>query len=542
VTSTAFAGDVLRLTFDEWSPEAYALFLRSKALPEHAVAYDEERDAYTIETPARFARILGVQEPPAMGGAVPLHVDLWDYQTFLVRTALAAKRYAVWADTGLGKTLIELEWARQVQARSAGRVLMVYLLNLIPQVLAMAEEFYGADIELRVLDTRAEMIAWCKGGEPGIAIVNPEKFVPREGDVEAIAEVSFLAGVCLDESSLLKTGGGATKWALIKSCRGVEYKLSCTATPAPNDPIEYASQASFLEKIRDEGEVIWTFFTRDADGEWKVKDHALEGFYAFLSGWSCYLRDPRRYGFKNNLKGLPAPQRFEHRIPVTSEQLAHLNRIPNAMGQTSLFEPASMGIVERTKLGQLASGFLYGKGGIARVHSLKPAAIAGIVRQEVRAGLQVLVWTLYDETADILAALLELRAAGDPRLSFEILTGKVPVAERPAVLDRFTSGKTDVLITRARMLGFGTNLQNCGSMVFADFNDSAEQIYQAERRAYRYGQTRSVRIHFPIVPELQGAVWSNVRGKQARFLREVERMEGLYVEAMRPFLPEGGAA
>ena len=538
MTSAIFAGDTLRLTFDEWSEDAYALFLRSKALPEHAVGYDEERDVYTIETPARFARILGLAEPAATGQALPLHPDLWDYQAFFVRIALAAKRYAVWADTGLGKTLIELEWARQVQSRTNGRVLMVYLLNLIPQVLAMARQFYGAELELRVLDTREELRTWCKEGEPGIAIVNPEKFIPRGDDSEVIAEVSFLAGVGLDESSILKTGGGATKWALIKSCRGVEYKLSCTATPAPNDPIEYASQASFLEKIRDEGEVIWTFFTRDADGDWKVKDHALEGFYAFLSGWSCYLRDPKRYGFADNLKTLPAPERIETPIPATREQLAYLNKIPDALGQTSMFEPASMGLVERTKLGQLASGFVYTPEGVQRVHSLKPATIAGLIRWEVDSKLQVLVWTLYDETAEILSALLEMRSPGDPRVSFEVLTGKVPLADRPAMVERFTSGKTDVLITRARMLGFGANLQNCGSMVFADFNDSAEQIYQAERRAYRYGQKRSVRIHFPIVKELQGAVWANVQEKRARFLKEVERMEGLYVEAMRPFLEE----
>lgn len=537
MTSAIFAGDTLRLTFDNWTPDAYALFLRSKALPEHRVAYDEDRDVYTIETPARFARILGLEEPTRSGSGLPLPTWLHDYQAFFVRTALAAKRYAVWADTGLGKTPIEHEWARQVQAMTGGRVLLVYFLNLIPQVLAMAEQFYGrGGLPLEVLDSRADLRAWAKGGAPGIGIVNPEKFIPRDGEAEVIQEMSYLSGVGIDESSILKTGGGKTKWALIKSCRGVEYKLSCTATPAPNEPIEYASQASFLEKIRDEGEVIWTFFTRDDEGDWKVKDHALEAFYKFLSGWSCYLRHPARYGFRNNLKDLPEPQRIEHLIPVTAEQLAHLNRIPNAAGQTSLFEPASMGIVERTKLGQLASGFVYTHEGADRVHSLKPATVASIVREDVRAGLQVLVWTLYDETADILAALLEMRAPGDPRFTFDVLTGKVPVDERPAVLERFTSGKTAVLITRARMLGFGTNLQNCGSMVFADFNDSAEQIYQAERRAFRYGQTRSVRIHFPIVPELQGAVWANVQAKRARFLTEVERMEGLYVEAMRPFL------
>lgn len=541
MTGVTQVGDVVRIRFDDWTPESYDLFLRTKALPEHEVRYDEAADAYEIETAARFAPLLGLQVQTSLATPLPLAEHLWDYQAFFVRIALQARRYAVWADTGLGKTLIEWEWARQVRHLTGGKVLMVYLLNLIPQALAMAREFYGDELQPQVLHTREELIAWCRDGRPGIGVTNPEKFIPRAGEPESIAEISFLAGVCVDESSLLKTGGGVIKWALIKSCRGVEYKLSNTATPAPNDPIEYASQASWLEKIRDEGEVIWTFFTRDAEGEWKIKDHALEAFYQFLSGWSCYLRDPKRYGFADNLLGLPAPERFEHVIPATAEQLAFLARIPNAEGQCSMFEPGSLGIVERTKLGQLASGFLYGPGGsVQHVPSWKPGRVATLIEDEVeKRGLQVLVWTQFDETARIIARQLDLPPPAR-RVRYETLTGSVPPAERPAMLERFLSGETRALITRPRVLGFGSNLQCCGSMVFADFNDSAEQIYQAERRAYRYGQTRSVRIHFPYVAELQGAVWSNVQAKQAQFARDVARMEDLYINAVRPFLP--GAA
>lgn len=531
-------GDSLTLTFASWDAESYDLFLRSKRLPEHEIRYDDERDAYTIRTPARFAPLLGIALPRASREALPLAAGLWDYQAFLVRQALAAKRYAVWADTGLGKTLIELEWSRQVQHLTAGKVLLIYPLNLIPQVLRMARDFYGEQAPaVAILRTRDELAAWCRDGAAGLAITNPEKFIPRGGE-ETIAEITYCAGICLDESSVLKTGGGKIKWALIKSCRGVEYKLSCTATPAPNDPIEYASQASWLERIRDEGEVIWTFFVRDADGEWKVKEHALEAFYRFLSGWSCYLREPRRYGFANNLLDLPEPQRFEHVIPPTPEQLDYLQRIPDATGQTSLVEPASLGLSERARLAQLASGFLYAFDGsrrAERVPSYKPAFVADLVRRELGEGLQVLVWTLYDETVEVLCELL-----ADLGCDLAVLTGSVNVSERPAVIEGFIEGRSRVLISRARMLGFGFNLQNVGSMIFADFNDSAEQIYQAERRAYRYGQTRSVRIHFPRIEELQGTVWSNVEAKRAGMARDVSTMERLYIEAMKPLL--GSAA
>jgi hypothetical protein len=525
VSAIEQSGDTLRVTFDRWTPEAYALFLRTKGLPEHALAYDEDLDRYTIETPARFARILGVEPPALARPPLPLPGHLWDYQAFLTRTALAAKRYAVWADTGLGKTPIGLEFMRQVQHRTAGKVLAVIPLNLIPQWLGMAGEFYGGDLRFEVLNSRTDMVAWCRSGS-GLAMVNAEKFIPRDG-VETIPEITHCSGVLVDESSLLKTGGGAIKWALIKSCRGVEFKLSLTATPAPNDPIEYASQASWLEKIRDEGEVIWTYFVRDKEGEWRVKPHALAAFYRFLSGWSCYLRNPARYGFRDNLKDLPPPQRIVHEIQATQEQLAAAQRIPNSVGQGSLYETGDLGVVERTKFGELASGFLYEDGKPVRVPSHKPAAIARIVREDVAAGLRVIVWTNFDETAEILREHL----SGVGRV--EILTGSTPTKQRPAITARFQAGELDVLVTRPRVLGFGTNLQECGSMVFADISDSFEQLYQGERRAYRYGQRKSVRIHFPIVRELQREVWANVEAKRAAFERDVDVMEGLYIEAMR---------
>ncbi len=531
----AVTGDTLRITFDCWNAEAYDLFLRTKALPEHTVDYDEIADRYTIETPSRFARILGVEIPRATRDWLELNPRLFDYQAFLARTALAAKRYAIWADTGLGKTLMSWEWCRQVLHRSAGRVLFIAPLNLIPQHLAAATEFYGDAIAAEVLDSRDELRRWCKSGS-GIAMVNPEKFIAREGDSEAITEISYCAGVCLDESSLLKTGGGAIKWALIKSCRGVEYKLSCTATPAPNDPIEYASQASWLEKIRDEGEVIWTFFTRDPEGDWKIKDHALPAFYRFLAGWSCYLRNPARYGFADNLKDLPPAKRFVHEIPATAEQMAMVRGVPDASGQCAMFVAPKLGIVERGRLGTLSSGFLYQDDGSAtHVPSQKLSFVARMVAEEVEAGLQVLVWTQYDETAEILAEKLK------GPFKVEALTGSVPLARRPEITARLLAGETKVLITRPKVLGFGTNLQCIGSMVFADINDSYEQVYQAERRAHRYGQKRSVRIHFPIVPELQGAVWANLQEKRATFERDVDRMERLYVEAMRGLMPEARA-
>lgn len=523
------AGETLRVVFDRWDPESYRLFLRTKALPEHSLAYDPELDSYALEAPVRFARLLGVEPPTKLLGQLPIPDHLWDYQGHFLGIALEAKRFALWWDTGLGKTPTAWEYCRQVQCRTAGRVLFIAPLNLIPQHIAEARRFYGHDLDARILTTRADLRAWCKAGAPGIAMTNPEKFIPRDDEPEALAELAYLAGVVLDESSCLKTGGGVIKWALIKSCRGIEYKLSLTATPAPNDPIEYASQASWLEKIRDEGEVIWTYFTRDSEGEWKVKDHALPAFYRFLAGWSCYVRHPARYGFADNLKSLPDPERVVHEIPATREQLAAIHQIADATGQTSLLNPPRLDMVERNRMNQLASGFLYenvvaGHRG-RRIPSAKPSLVGRIVREEVAGGSQVLVWTNYDETAEIVIEQLD-------GLWADTLTGKTPRSDRQVLIDRFLDGDLDVLVTRPKVLGFGFNLQNVGAMVFADLNDSFEQLYQAERRAYRYGQVRSVRMHYPLVRGLQDAVWQNLESKRAGFEGDVARMERLYIEAL----------
>lgn len=523
------AGETMTVDFSRWDLDAYRVFLQSKRLPEYNISYDWRRDGYELKAPSRFARIFGLPEPDPDRGLLPFHSELFDYQLSIVETALKAKRFAVWADTGLGKTFMELEFAIQVAHRTGGRVLTVAPLNIIPQTLEEAAFWYGYDIELTYLATREDLRRWCVNGPGRLAIVNPDKFIPRSGQPETVSEMQYLAGVVLDESSLLKAGGGVIKWALIKSCRGIEYKLSCTATPAPNDTMEYASQGSFLEKLRNEGEIIWTFFTRDREGNWKVKDHAKDAFYRFMSGWSIYLRNPAAYGFDDNLKDLPKPILLEHQVPITKEQMQEISMTEDAAGQSQLFGHAGkLGVTQRNRYSQIAKGFVYTAPGRARrIASNKPGMVADLVRQDLAAGLQVLVWTVFDEEARTISELM-----ADVE-GLEVLEGKTPKKDRAAVIERFRKGKSRVLISKASLLGYGLNFQNCGSMVFSGFNDSFEQFYQAVRRAYRYGQTKPVRVHVPVVQELEGEVWRNVNEKQAKFERDVAICERNYLAARR---------
>jgi hypothetical protein len=512
--------DRAHLTFDRFDLDAYHAFLSVKRLPEHELVYHPNTDSYHVSTPARFASLLTGEQlaRPNTRAAVAGH--LFDYQDWVVRTALDAKRYACWLDTGLGKTPTYLEWARLVHEETGGRVLILEPLAVIGQVVDEATRFYGRDLPLTHLRTRDDLQAWCLGAgmpENDIGICNYDKFIPGQ-----IPELHRIAGVVADESSILKTGGGVIKWNLIKSARGIEYKLSCTATPAPNDQMEYASQASFLEKLRNEGDVLWTYFTRDKAGNWKVKPHARTAFYRFMASWSIYMRDPARFGFGDILKDLPEPEILEYALPILPEQQRMAFTLTEAKG--GLFNDDRMGVKERIRLSELAKGFLYGPNrSVQAFPSDKPRFVADLVAGEQRAGRQVLVWTSFDEEARILAELI-----GD----CAVLDGKMTEDARAQVLQGFRRGDVPVLLSKPSLIGYGLNFQFCRSMVFSGFDDSFERVYQAVRRCYRFGQTETVRVHFPYVPELEGMVYSNVKRKEAQFLSDVAECEDAYRTAI----------
>lgn len=531
-------GDRLKAKFDTFGPQEYDLFLKAKRLPEYGIAFDPEAFTWTIDAPARFAHMLGVENAVTRRDRLPMPSFLFDDQVAITNMALDAKRFACWSGCGLGKTLIQTEFARQVCHQTGGRFLQVTLNDIVPQTIEEAKRFYGDDFPIIHLPTRAAMKHFCaEGPKETIGITNYEKFNHESEADQVVNELRHLAGVGLDESSRLKTGGGKQKWALIKSCRGIEYKLSCTATPAPNEIMEFASQASFLEKMRSENDIIWTYFRRDEKTHrWTVKAHARKAFFEFMSSWSIYVRDPRAYGWRTGIEFPPDPIEIRHEIPMTEEQRAFVME-HNQLTLTSDQNTASMFAQEATatsiaKLSQAAKGFVYtGTGRTARpIASLKPAKVAEIVSEDASSGLQVLVWTVFDAESDIVAGEIKRRISGD---GVDILTGATKAADRIAMLERFRHGQSRVLVTRARMLGYGMNFQCCGSMVFSGWDFSFESFYQAVRRAVRFGQKRAVRVHIPFIAELEGQMLDAIGRKDRQHDEAVREMEENYIEAMK---------
>lgn len=529
------SGDNLSIHFASFGAADYELFLKAKRLPESRITLDYETNSYTIETHARYADLLGVAAAADTNQPLSLSPFLFEHQREIVKLALAAKRYAVWANVGLGKTLIELEFAKQVNAITGGRVLILTLNEIVNQTIEEAAKFYGPAFKIFRIESREDLRLWCKGELAAfyqIAITNYEKMNPDENGQD-LPELRNLAGLILDESSRLKAGGGKQKWAIIKSSKGIPYKLSATATPAPNDYIEFASQASFLERMRDENEIIWTFFQRDKNTqEWTVKRHARQAFFEWMCAWSIYLKLPQSFGWSSDFRLPPEPEIIRHEIAATAVQIEKASLFNlNGKHQPTLFMTESQGIVGRSKLSQIAKGFVYldGKKKIERVDSAKPDYVASLIQTEAMNGLQILVWTIFDEETEIIREKL----SDFTQVQFDVLTGETPKTKRPEILDKFRKGEITCLISKASLLGYGMNFQMCGSMIFSGWNDSFESFYQAIGRAVRYGQEKSVRIHLPFIRELEYEQLENVFRKQDQFEAAILEQEKAYIKAMK---------
>jgi hypothetical protein len=330
-------GDVAHLSI-----ESYADLLAVRALPEYRYVDDATVEAATVLLHAIGISTATVDEPMAL----PLIEALFDYQAWCVEMALDRRRFAIFADTGLGKTLMQLEWARQVAARTHGRVLVVAPANVVAQTIDEGALFYGDTFPITDAYERPALNDWLADSVgASVAITNYEKLDGAPLPV---------SGVVLDESSVLKSSMGARRTAVIDAFRGVGWKLCCSATPAPNERIEYAEHAYFLDVVRSTREFLAAFFV-NRDGEWQLKRHGVRAFYRHLASWSVFMRDPAAYGFADhNADRPPLTVEFPH-VDLTDEQREAARAYES--GEASLFGVTVGGVTSRTKVMQIAHGF-----------------------------------------------------------------------------------------------------------------------------------------------------------------------------------------
>lgn len=508
--------------------ERYADLLTIRALPDYRFTAATEVLVDTADL-----ALIGMNAP-LVDQTIETAPHLFDYQEWIVRRAVTKERFCVFADTGLGKTAIQLEWARIVTQRHGGRTIILAPLNVCRQTVDEAARFYGATMPVADLTNRADLDAWLADDVPAggcVGITNYEKFDGKTDD-DGIGDGNLkyqqgdvwpVGAVVLDESSMLKSFG-PRKFAVIRAFDGVRYKLACSATPAPNQRTEFAQHALFTGQVRSTTEYLTAYFV-NRDGDWEFKPHAFDAWVANLASWAVFVRDPKAWGFADHLADMPPLTELFPQVDLTTEQNEAARRYEHG-DQASLFGATPGGITSRTKMMQIAHGFELDSGKIAhRYPTLKPQWVADLVNGQ-HGDDQVICWVTFDEEGDALADLIGPHARH--------LSGKTKPADRTDTINAFRNGTGPrVLILKPAMFGFGVNLQACTVQVFSTITDSFERYYQCVRRSHRYGQTKPVTIYVPLT-QLDEAICQNVMSKQSTFVTDARTLEDAVVAKLRP--------
>jgi DNA modification methylase len=389
-----------------------------------------------------------------------LNGKMFDFQKFIVQRALKAGKYAIFADCGLGKTLMQLEWARNVSNHMNEAVLILTPLAVSGQTIKEGSKF-GISIERYSGQTA-----------PGLYVTNYEQ-------LENI-DCSVFAGVVLDESSILKNFEGQTKKLIIDSFAKTPYKLACTATPSPNDPMELGNHAEFLD-VMSRNEMLAMYFVHDGGetAKWRLKGHATKLFYQFVGSWAIMLNKPHDIGFTMDGYHLPNLNLLERQI-VTAKR-------DNGI----LFNDA---IISATNFNAELR--------FTRVERLDE--VAKIVNESDE---NFIIWIKQNEEGDMLKKMIpdavEVRGSDTPEYKEKMLLG-------------FANNEFRVLITKTKIAQFGLNYQNCRNQVFASLDFSFEGLYQAIRRSYRFGQKNEVNIYL-ITTDTMSNVNEAINQKQKQF-------------------------
>jgi len=390
---------------------------------------------------------------------------LFDFQKFIVLRALKAGKYAIFADCGLGKTLMQLEWAKQVAAHTKGNVLILCPLAVAGQTIEEGKRF-GYDVA-RV------------GGKSADGI-----YISNYDQLDNI-DCSELFGIVLDESSLVKSHEGVMRNKIMDYFKKTPYKLACTATPSPNDPMELGNHSEFLDAMT-RNEMLAMYFVHDGGetAKWRIKGHAVKQFYQFVGTWSIMLSNPADIGFKATGYDLPALNLIEREIATPVRANGQLFN-GTAISATNFNQELRF-----TKLERLDE-------------------VAKIVNDSDE---PFLIWVKQNEEGETLKKMIpgavEVSGSDSNEYKEQMLLG-------------FARGEFRVLITKAKIAQYGLNYQHCRNQVFASLDFSFEGLYQSIRRSYRFGQKQEVNIYL-ITTDTMANVRESIYRKQKQF-EEMQR-------------------
>lgn len=399
-------------------------------------------------------------QPSGLTHDVALPEAMFGHQRALTLWALRRGRAAIFADTGLGKMLIELAWADAINKHTGQPVMIHTPLAVATQIAAEGRRFgFNATVVREAIEVT-----------PGINITNYDRLHKFD--------TSIFGGIVLDESGCIKHHDAKTFRSLTVAYTGTPFKLPASATPAPNDYTELGTHAEFLG-VCTRAEMLAEFFTHDGGDTsvWRLKGHARAVFWKWVASWGAMIRKPSDLGFDDGAYNLPPMQVHEHIV----ESNAPLNGM--------LFATEAQTLSERRD---------------ARRASMadRVAACAAVVNGQPAEPW--VVWCDLNDEGDALEAAINGAVQ---------IAGKDSTEVKEQRLEAFAAGHTRVLVSKPSICGWGLNWQHCARMALVGVTDSFESYYQAVRRCWRFGQKRPVDVHL-FSSSQEGAVAANLKRKE----------------------------
>jgi len=429
-----------------------------------------------IKSKALFDEPTGIKEEPNINGM------LFEFQRDIVRWALMRGRAAIFADCGLGKSPMQLEWARCVTEHTGRPVLIVAPLAVTTQTIGEGVKF----------DVHVEKATGAEVFGQGIYITNYEQLHKHDP--------SNYSGIVLDESSILKSYTGKYRNELIDNWGSIQFRLACTATPAPNDFMELGNHAEFIGSMT-RTEMLSMFFIHDS-GEtqkWRLKGHAESEFWKWLSSWAVMIRKPSDLGYDDGDFILPELRMHNREVAVGE----------NDSADGMLFRLPASTLQERQKERKLTID--------DRVQEC-----VDLIAE--RPDEQWLIWCNLNSESDALKKAIanstEVKGSDSPE-------------HKVAALHGFTNGDPQILISKPSIAGWGMNWQHCQNVAFVGLSDSYEQFYQAVRQCWRFGQKKPVDCYV-ITAETEGAVVANIKRKE----EDADKMAREMVKHMQSYNQE----
>ena len=384
-----------------------------------------------------------------------INPSLFDFQKVIVQWALKRGRCALFMDTGLGKTICQLEFANQIINRYGGKILILAPLAVSRQTASEGSKF-GYTVNV------------CKNSDDvkdGINIANYERLHLFNAD-------DFI-GVILDESSIIKHFQGKICTNIIESFRFTKFKLCCTATPSPNDYQELGTHSEFLN-IMSRQEMLATFFVNDAkDTHWRLKRHAESMFWKWLAKWAMMIKNPADIGYCGDSYILPE-------LTITTEF------VKSPKLKNSLIAKRAKTLTERINARHMCLD--------NKVQKIKS------MLSELD---NCLIFVDYNDEGDAISS-----ACGIPQVK-----GSDSTEYKEMLLLDFANGKIQYLVSKPSIAGFGLNFQSCNNIIFCGLSDSYERFYQSIRRCYRFGQTKPVNV-FIVLGSAELNILNNVKNKE----------------------------